>query len=334
MSDATIQDVAQAAGVSAATVSRALNNGSVKQATRDRVRKAADRLGYKPNAAARDLIAGKSGKGNIAVFVTDVGNFYFTDLFKGLFAQAQSLGYRLFVADLELTNDVERTVGDVVSSCEGQVVVSPRISDTLIRRLFPQRNTVLANRQIEGYTDVCIDDRSGIMQAVRHLASLGHKRIAYISGLSHSWSNRARIDAVSRGCEEFGVECVAIGPFEPTYGGGVNAGDALMLEEGVTAVIAFNDLVASGVVSRLVERGLSIPEDISVMGIDDSVLSRASRPQMTTIDVRQERMGSQAVRLLAELLDAEREGVEFEPVSHMIPEILITRDSTAAARIS
>lgn len=332
MGEVTIHDVAQAAGVSAATVSRALNNGSVKAVTRRRVCEIAERMGYRPNAAARDLTSGKSGKGNIAVFVTDIGHFYFTDVFTGIFAKAQAAGYRLFVTDLELTNDVEQTVANVTANCEGQILVAPRIADAMIRRLFPAQTTVLANRQFDGYSNVCVDDRSGVMQTIRHLASLGHKRIAYISASSQSWSNRIRLDAFEEGCESFGIECVVLGPFEPSYGGGVNAGDALLLEENVTAAVAFNDLVASGLMARLIERGVSVPGDMSVAGVDASVLSLALRPQLTTVDIRQERMGRQAVQLLLDMLDARRDGVKTEVISETVPELLIARDSTAAPR--
>lgn len=330
MGEITIHDVAKAAGVSTATVSRALNNGSVRESTRKRVRKIADQLGYHPNIAARDLTSGRFGRGNIAVFVTDVSHFYFTDVFTGLFAKAQATGYRLFVTDLELTNDVEQTVTNVISNCEGQILVSPRISDAMIRKLFPVDTTVLANRRFDGYSSVCVDDRSGILQAIRHLASLGHKRIAYVSGSSQSWSNHVRSEAFEEGCEHFGVECVVLGPFEQSYSGGVNAGDALLLEADVTAVLVFNDLVASGLMACLIERGVSIPRDMSVVGIDASLLSLALRPQLTTVDVRHERMGREAVQLLLDLLEAHRDGLKSDVISETVPEILITRDSTAA----
>lgn len=330
MSEATIHDVARAAGVSAATVSRALNGGKVKDATRERVRKAAAELDYQPSTVARDLISGRSGSGNVGVLLTDVGNFYFTDVLKGLFSVAQAAGYRVFVADIDDVADRDALVASVCGASEGQVLVSPRMNDTELGRFAPE-NTVLVNRELEGFSCVMNDDASGMLQAVRHLASLGHRRIAYASGAARSWTNRVRSETFGKACEQYGLESVVLGPFESSYAGGRNVADAVILEQGVTGVIAFNDLMASGLLSGLLERGVSVPGDMSLVGVDDSMLAQTLRPQLTSVGIRQERMGSLAMQMLLDMLDAKRDGAGYVPQKSVVPEILIPRNSTGVS---
>ncbi|KFI52508.1 LacI family DNA-binding transcriptional regulator, partial [Bifidobacterium biavatii] len=277
-----------------------------------------------------------TGKGNIGVFVTDIANFYFTDIFKGLFSVAQNAGYRLFMADLDVSGDRSETIRSVTGASAGQLFVSPRLSDAELRRCCDPRTTVFTNRQVEGYSSVCIDDRSGILQAVRHLASLGHRTIAYVGGADSSWANQVRGETCAEAAKSFGMNCVVVGPLEPSYAGGVNAGDALLLERDVTGVVAFNDLVATGLIGRLVERGVDIPGEMSVIGVDDSVLARVVRPQLTSVDVRQERMGALAMQMLINKLEDAAwgdGGVDGDDAPHveMVPEILVTRESTGPA---
>ncbi|MBW3091995.1 LacI family DNA-binding transcriptional regulator [Bifidobacterium sp. 82T10] len=385
MAEATITDVAKAAGVAASTVSRALNGGNVKAETRERIVKLARQMGYRNGLAALDeaaaaatagvagaagvagnVAAGLSGavigggtgvgptaglnaglaggpgaaastgKGNIGVFVTDIANFYFTDIFKGLFSVAQNAGYRLFMADLDVSGDRSETIRSVTGASAGQLFVSPRLSDAELRRCCDPRTTVFTNRQVEGYSSVCIDDRSGILQAVRHLASLGHRTIAYVGGADSSWANQVRGETCAEAAKSFGMNCVVVGPLEPSYAGGVNAGDALLLERDVTGVVAFNDLVATGLIGRLVERGVDIPGEMSVIGVDDSVLARVVRPQLTSVDVRQERMGALAMQMLINKLEDAAwgdagAGDDDAPRVEMVPEILVTRESTGPA---
>ncbi|MCH9276243.1 LacI family transcriptional regulator [Bifidobacterium amazonense] len=364
MAEATITDVAKAAGVAASTVSRALNGGNVKAETRERIVKLARQMGYRNGLAALDAATGVgvgaagsvgtaaaaaaagasgavfapgvatgtiAGKGNIGVFVTDIANFYFTDIFKGLFSVAQNAGYRLFMADLDVSGDRSETIRSITGASAGQLFVSPRLSDAELKRYCDPRTTVFTNRQVEGYSSVCIDDRSGILQAVRHLASLGHRTIAYVGGADSSWANQVRCETCAEAARSFGMNCVVVGPLEPSYAGGVNAGDALLLERDVTGVVAFNDLVATGLIGRLIERGVDIPGEMSVIGVDDSVLARVVRPQLTSVDVRQERMGALAMQMLINKLeDAAWGGADADdgPRVEMVPEILVTREST------
>lgn len=334
MSEPTIHDVARQAGVSAATVSRALNGGLVKTQTRDRIKAVAKSMGYKSGASSRKATLSRSG--SIGILVTDVGNFYFADLLKGLFSVAQGAGCRMVIDDLD-GGDPDTVIKRMIAGTAGQVVIAPRLDDDFLRRRFSPDNTVFVSKQLDGYMSACADDRSGMTQAVRHLASLGHRRVAYVGGSDRSWTNTQRINAFTDSVEEYGLESMVLGPFEPSYGGGVNACDAVMLEQDLTGIVIFNDLMAAGLLSSLKERGRKVPEDCSLIGIDNSVLSRAVRPSLTTVDVRQERLGAAAMRILIDMLrefpasadpGAGKESDRI-PERLVIPEILLTRGSTA-----
>ncbi|BDR52598.1 LacI family transcriptional regulator [Bombiscardovia nodaiensis] len=332
MGEPTIQDVAKKAGVSAATVSRALNDGLVKASTRSRVQAVAQAMGYQPSAGTRKAQSNQSE--TIGILVTDIGNFYFTDIMKGLFNVAQRAHCRMVIADLD-GPEPEATIEQVIGSTQGQVVVAPRLGSQELQEYFDPASTVLVSRRLEGYASVCADDAAGVTQAVRHLASLGHKRIAYVGGSSQSWTNEQRMEAFATSVEEYGLESVILGPFEPSYGGGVNACDALMLEPGVTGAVAFNDLMAAGLLSTLSERQVKVPEELSIVGIDNSVLSRAVRPSLTTVDVRQERLGQAAMQMVVDMLRGEgahAAGSAEDSANMLIPEILLTRDSTSFAQ--
>ncbi|NMN01125.1 transcriptional regulator, LacI family [Bifidobacterium sp. DSM 109958] len=336
MSGATIFDVAKAAGVSPSTVSRALNNGAVSERTRERIGRLADQLGYRPasSSASRDA----ARRGVVGLLLTDIGNYYFTDALKGVFATAQSRGYRVEVVDVTLADDQDEAMRTLTDTTDGQLLFSPRIDDARIARWFSPRTAVLASRVFDGFPSVVMNDRDGIVQAVRHLASLGHRRIAFVGGSETSWSNEVRRDAFSDACADYGIESVLLGPFEPSYAGGAAAADALMLEDGVTGAVAFNDLVAGGLMGVLQGRGVAIPTQMSIVGIDDSVLSRVVRPQLTTVDIRQERMGSIAMQMLIDRLEADASGAAQDardapanPPAVVVPELLIARDSTGRA---
>lgn len=330
MGEPTIHDVAKQAGVSAATVSRALNGGLVKSQTRERVRAVAQTLGYRSGGSPRRSSAVRAE--SIGILVTDIGNFYFADLFKGLFAVAHQHSCQLIVDDLNV-EDADEVVDRVTAATAGQIVIAPRLEADMLRARFDPAKTVLVSRQLEGYVTACADDQEGMVQAMRHMASLGHRKVAYVGGSEGSWTNAKRREAFLGCADQFGLESRILGPFEPSYGGGINACDAVMLEHDLTGIVVFNDLMATGLLGGLLERGVRVPGDLSLIGFDNSVLSRVVRPRLTTVDVRQERLGGSAMRILLDMLhvgQAEDETLQGDQNQGLvIPEMLITRDSTA-----
>ncbi|WP_232014262.1 LacI family DNA-binding transcriptional regulator [Cellulomonas fimi] len=310
----TLRDVARAAGVSPATASRALSSPElVAPARREQVQRVARELGYRPNRAARELITGRTG--NLCLVVPDLENPFFAAVAKGVQARARTLGYAVFVADAEEDPRLEpELVAHLGAQVDGAVLCSPRMSDEDLDRLAEDVPLVLVNRRHRALASVVIDNADGVRQAVTHLHALGHTRIAYVGGPADSWSDARRREGlahVSHGLRR--VEVVDLGPFAPVFAGGVAAGD-LVAASGATAVLAHNDLVALGILSRLQARGLRVPQDVSVVGYDDIPAATLVSPALTTVTVPLARLGREAVDLLVAHAMSTRRGSAAERV--------------------
>lgn len=293
----TVHDVARVAGVSISTVSRALTvPDRVAPSTRERVRAAAEELGYRPNRAASVLRAGRSGA--YGLVVPDLANPYFAAVAKGAQACARERGAGLFVVDTEENPDLEAEVlTSLAPQTDGVVLCSPRAVDRALAAL-DGRPVVLVNHEAAGVRAVETDHGAGMRRALEHLRALGHRRVAYVGGPESSWSDRRRragLVAAAAGYDD--VEVVTLGAFRPQVEGGQAVAD-LVLASGATAVITFNDLVAVGLVDRLRRRGLDVPADLSVVGCDDSYVASLVTPPLTTLRVDLRAMGRAAVDLL------------------------------------
>ncbi|MFC6815600.1 LacI family DNA-binding transcriptional regulator, partial [Nonomuraea dietziae] len=155
----------------------------------------------------------------------------------------------------------------------------------------------VVNRRLKGLTTVLMDVGQGAGVAVEHVAGLGHRRMALLTGPAGSWTSGEIRQAATDRTAELGVELTVIGPNEPTEHGGLAAAQAVAAS-GVTAVLCYNDLVALGLIEGLRERGVDVPGDVSVIGVDDSLPGRLSRPKLTTITMPTAAAGRMAVDLL------------------------------------
>lgn len=328
---ATIRDVARLAGVSASTVSRALSLPDVvNAATRSRVQQAAAQLGYQPNKAARGLITGRTG--NIGLVVPDLANPFFPSVVKGVQARARSNDLAVFLADTD--EDATAEVGLVhalAKQVDGLILCSPRAGDDELVAVAQETNVVLVNRLVEGVPAVTFDNGGGMRQAIAHLAALGHRRIAWVGGPPTSWSNSQRFIGLHAAAVDCGVELVPVGQFAPTYEGGVAAADQAVAT-GATAVVTYNDLVAIGLLARLHARGIDVPGELSVLGIDDIAMAGMSRPALTTVRLPKQKAGELAVELLLELLNNPNEDPDANPGRRVLPGELMVRDSTGVRR--
>jgi len=316
----TLRDVARAAGVSAATASRALSAPDlVAPERRELVRRAARELGYRPNRAARELITGRSG--HLCLVVPDLENPFFSAVAKAVQARARAAGHAVVVADAEEDPLLEvELVAQLGAQADGVLLCSPRMSaDDLATVAADGRPVLLVNREGAGLPSVLVDNRDGVRQAVRHLHALGHRRIAYAGGPTGSWSDARRRDGLAD--LDLDVEVVDLGPHAPVFAGGVGAGD-LVVASGATAVLTHNDLMALGVLDRLRTRGVRVPDDVSVVGFDDAPVATLVTPALTTVAVPLARLGRTAVDLLLAPRDDE--------VAHtVLPVELVVRGTTA-----
>lgn len=314
----TLRDVARAADVSPATASRALHAPElVSPARRARVEEAARDLGYHPNRAARELVTGRTH--NLGLIVPDLTNPFFAAVAKGVQARARGFGFAVFVADAEEDGGLEaELVSHLIGQVDGIILSSPRMRAEALERAAREVPVVLLNREHDDLPAVSIDNADGVRQALRHLVALGHRRVGYVGGPPSSWSDAQRRRGLA---EAEGVEVVDLGHVAPDFTGGVAAGD-LLVAAGLTAVLAFNDLVAIGLISRLRTRGVRVPQDVSVVGFDDTPSAAIGPPPLTTVAIPLARLGHAAVDLLRHPDEASGELVRVE---------LVVRESTGPA---
>jgi LacI family transcriptional regulator len=318
----TIRDVALASGVHISTVSRTFSAPHlVNPNTRSRVLACAEQLGYRPNRAARALITGRTY--NIGLIVADIANPFFPPLIKAAESQARKHDHHIFVADTNEDPAVEEEVVlALAKQVDGVLLVSPRMSNALIEQLSRQVPLAVVNRQIAGIPGVVMDVAQGAREAIEHLIGLGHENIALVSGPRGSWTSREIRRSSTRAARNLTV----IGPNQPTEVGGLAVAEDV-LRAGVTAVLAYNDLMAIGLIEGLLAAGARVPQDVSVVGIDDIMLSRLTRPKLTTVATPTAAAGRTAVDMLLALGDQQGDDRRTTAHVHLQTELVI-RDST------
>jgi Transcriptional regulators len=326
-SSTSIRDVARRANVSLATVSRAFAApGLVRAETLQRVLAVAEELHYRPSRAARSLTTGKTG--NIGVVVPDLGNPFFSAILKGGQARAREADLAVFLADSEENPRLEiELVRAMARQVDGVIICSSRLSEAQLQQLRNDTTLVLLNRRVRGVSSVLLDSAGGMRQAIEHLVALGHHRIGFLGGPAGSWSNRERRRGLRTEARGRSLEITEFGPFAPHFEAGQHAADLAVAAE-VTAVVAFNDLLALGVLSRLADRGIGVPDEISVVGFDNIPMAAMATPHLTTVALPLEQAGRVAIELLLERLAHPGSGTHEQG----LPAQLIVRASTAPPR--
>ena len=322
----TIRQVADQSGVSRSTVSRVFGRPDiVNRDTVEKVRTVAKRLGYAPNHVARALSTGRTG--NVALIVPDITNPFFSALMRGAQAHARYHGYAMFLGDSDETPEMEDLVlTKLAPQVDGFVLVSSRLPDHCIVKHAARRPLVLVNRDVPRIPRLLIDTGSSYVAAVERLAVLGHQAIAYVAGPVVSWSNRQRERAVIRAAGRLGLTVSRLRATKPTYEAGIACTEALVTT-GATAVLAFDDVTAQGIVAGLAIRGLSVPDDFSVVGCD-GVLAAMMYPPLTSVTINCAQAGERAIEMLLERLGA----VPAEGRRMILPTELVVRASIAAPR--
>lgn len=316
---ATILDVAALAGVHAATVSRTINvPEKVAPETRKRVEAAIRDLGFVPNRAARGLITGRTG--NVAVIVPDITNPHFASLVRSVERSARQSDLQVLLVDTGEHPDEEvRAVESLSREVDGFIVVSPR---HLHRALGALGHTpaVFVNRPVPEHASILLRTAPAVADALAHLSGLGHTRVAYLGGPSESWAAGERRTAVRQAGSAAGIDVVELAVGEPTF-----EATAVVVPDlvacGASAVLAFNDQMALGVVAGLGHLGISVPEDISVVGIDDVPMAAMVAPPLTTISLPTSEVGAVAVAMLGQ-----------GPAERELFGELVVRHSTARVR--
>ncbi|MGW0246227.1 LacI family DNA-binding transcriptional regulator [Nocardia goodfellowii] len=324
----TIYDVAEAAGVSPSTVSRAFSRpGRVSAETAAHIHQIAAKLGYRANSLSVASTASKSS--TVAIVVPDVTNPVYFGVIRGFEAAATSAGYTMLLADTQWSETQERTVLDrVLPSVDGLVLVGSRLSDRSIRAAASHKPTVMINRVVPGTRTVMFDTAAGVNAALRHLAELGHRSITYVAGPAASWADGMRWRSVLDIAPELGLKVCRIGPYPPTMAGGAAVSEAV-LRQPPTSILVFNDLLAIGLLRGLNEAGVRVPEEMSIVGFGNVFGSDFCSPPLTTIAAPMRAMGTAAFHQL-------KRAMRGEPITtHQVVSLtarLVVRRSTGAAR--
>lgn len=292
----TIAQVAKHAGVSPATVSRVMNGRFVGEpAVAERVRASAQTLDYHPNHLARSLALGRTGA--VGLVVPDLANPAFQAVLSGLAKSAAEDGYRILVTDSsEHPEDEPQLATEIRRRCDAVVLCAPRMPPDELVALAPGLDPlVLVNRPDVSVTapSLSIDYGAGIAELARFLYGEGHRRLAFLSGPELSVSNALRLAALDRFEGEHPDATVVRIPAGVGIDSGLAAAEAVA-QAGVTAALAYNDLVAVGLINGLGERAIRVPEDVSVAGFDDIPYARYMSPPLTTVSVPHAELGVEA----------------------------------------
>jgi DNA-binding LacI/PurR family transcriptional regulator len=327
----TIKDIARAANVSHATVSRALRNSPlVSPETTEKIQRIARESDYRASAVARSLVTKRTF--TVGVVVTSIADPFVAEVVSGIEETANDHGYSVFLANSNA--DPEREM-KVVHSFEerrvdGVVVTSSRVGALYVPKLAQMEvPIVLLNNQhaSEFAHSVMIANIDASRAATRHLLQLGHERIAYIGDQYGVQSETERLTGYRTALEEAGIpireEFAVQGNGKPE--GGITAMAALLAQPNrPTAVFCYNDMTAIGAIRSIKNHGLKVPEDISVVGFDDLVLSQYTDPPLTTIHQPMRRMGNLAMETLLELLSGSTSAYNIK-----VPGELVVRQSTS-----
>ena len=239
-------------------------------------------------------------------------------------SQARAAGSSLVVGDIADGPEVELAHIERLNDrgVDGIVLASSLLPEAELRAVGDRADVVLFNREVPGFASVITDARDGSRQIVEHLAALGHRSIAYLSGPA-LWTDAERWRTLSENAARLGVEIVRLGPFMPTLDQGSAAAD-VGLGSGATALVAFNDLLAIGILQRLRRRKVDVPGAISVVGHDDIFGADFCQPSLTTVHSDVEHAG----RTLVDLVRGRIVSRPDTPI--VIPTQLVVRESTGA----
>jgi len=328
-----IQDVAKRAGVSTATVSRALSRPDVvSPGTRRRVLRAVEDLGYAPNSAARHLRTLRSRK--ILVTVPDIANPFFSLILQGIEDEAQRAGYAVLVGDTQHDLKREERYAEMLLRKEADGLIFfghrlPKPAAELVHAMAP-RHAPIVNSACSprlGVPSVHIDNVRAAAEAMDHLYGLGHRRIGIVTGPLISSLSRDRLAGAKSRAKAAGAahDCIITQGDFSIESGAAAAERLLGSRQPPTAVFCFNDEMAMGVLETARRRGMRVPDQLSVVGFDDIRFARHADPPLTTIAQPMREMGEGTARLLLDIIS----GATIARVSVTLPHALIRRASTA-----
>ena len=331
-SPATIKDVARVAGVSVATVSRALNGAeNVLPDTRQRILEIARELRYTPSGAARSLITRKTD--TVGALLPDLHGEFFSELIRGIDQAARARGLHLLLSSShDDADEAAAALRAMNGRVDGLIVMSPHADDDFLsQNLPPNLPAVLLNSGLQRPAQrvFAIDNFGGARAMTEHLVASGRRRIAFLGGPGANFEARERERGYRAGLPAGAAPWLLEGDFSEA-GGQRAAAQLLSLPAGERpdAVFAANDIMAVGLLGTLVAAGVRVPEDIALAGFDDIPIARYVSPPLTTIHVPIADLGIDALEALADRLESH----EADLTTTVMPVQLVVRRSCGGAR--
>lgn len=333
----SIKDIARSAGVSHATVSRALHNSPlISEHTKNNIQKIASEMGYQPSAAARSLKTNRSQA--LGVIVSHIADPFFSEILQGIDDVSQANGYSLFIAAAQHDPRRERLIIQSMREhrVDGVILCSPQLLPEQASELQSYNIPIVAiNNQAENDYPYSIshDDVDGSRQVCDYLVRLGHDRIAYLGDSTSGRSTHDRLLGYQQVMQAHKISLAPDYAFQVAGNSaaqGLEAADYfLSLSARPTAIICYNDMMAVGLLKALTQAGVKVPADISLTGFDNILYSDYTQPPLTTIDQPKRFLGAEAARMLLSQL-------HFSPDSRLnsgevrkLKGFLLIRKSTA-----
>lgn len=330
----TMRDVARRAGVSPATVSRVLNKNThyIAEETRKRVLGVVDELNYYKNVHARRLATGRSNL--FGLVISDIANPFFPEVIRGFQGAAWDRGFDVLVLNTEYsqarTESVVRKL--VESDVSGVAIMTSSIDDTATHELTDAEIGVVFSNLCHAdkfISNITVNYESGIAQAIEHIVQLGHRRAAIIAGPEGNRTAAMITQALISGLDQKGMKPDPVRSSRYRIDAGALAvKDILNAPDSPTVIFCGSDLIAMGAMSALEEAGVKVPEEVSIVGIDNISFATLARPSLTTINVPREKLGETAFLALEKMLKLKRHnGAEYS-----LDTDLVVRKSTAPVR--
>lgn len=309
----TMHDVSARAGVSLSTVSRVLNDhATVNPEMRDRVLRAIEELGYRPNLAARTL---KTNRSKLIVFlIPEISNPYYTETYRGIHSVAEKQGYATLIYE---ATDLDAAVRQMLMRDADGVVIDAfygkRSKEALAREGIPFVQTNAPATLTSDESSIRVDVYGATLELLRYLRSMGHQSI----GIIDTYIRNGAIDERERAFRAYGAEegisdpkrfiVRSVEPQEKYSGGYTGMRELIRRRVGVTATICHNDLVAVGAIAGARSLGLEVPRDLSIAGFDNARFSQYTTPPLTTVNIPTVKQGEIAAKMLIDLIDAPSE---------------------------
>lgn len=320
----TIRDVAAAAGVSTATVSKYVNGAQrFSPAVEATIKQVIEQLGYRSNPLAQSMITGRTK--TIGLSVLDVSNPHFTSIIKGANRVALEHGYTLLLVDTDENAARERALLEALSRRVDGMLVFSRMPEQEMEWMVDMQKPLVFFGRLTHLQLPCVgsDDRRGAYMITQHLVALGHERIAYM-GFSRSRRDEERMGGIRECLDSHNLTLTTFDCNAPTAIEGERVSSSIMLGAAhPDAIICYNDLMALGFMKEAQTLGFRVPDDISVAGFDNIQFGRYTSPPLTSVDLQSERMGVAGMTKLLAAIDGDSQ-IDFT----MVEPQLILRSST------